>query len=445
MDLEPWLLRAAAQRPHHPALITPTESLTYAELLAQARAVASTLRTAGIEGGDRIGIALPPGAPFLVALHATFLLGAAAVPIDLRLGESERAKRVEGARLVVEEEIAGEPPPGWAALARIGPNAVATVIHTSGTTASPKPVELTYGNWLANALGSALALGLDPHERWLCTLPLSHVGGLSILIRSAIYGTTVVLHERFDADAVATAISEKSVTLISLVPTTLERLLDAGLEAPPSLRVALVGGGPLTPALATRAREAGIPVAQTYGMTEACSQVATSTPGEPETAGRPLLGTTVEIAPDGEILVAGPTVAPGAKAQDGWLHTGDLGALDDRGRLTVTGRKADTIVTGGENVAPAEVEAVLLAHPAVADAGVYGTPDGEWGEMLVAAVVLRAPQAAGEEELRAHVAAHLARFKVPKRIALAERLPRTAAGKLLRRELREIGWPADER
>jgi O-succinylbenzoic acid--CoA ligase len=220
--------------------------------------------------------------------------------------------------------------------------------------------------------------------------------------------------------------------VISLVPTTLERLLDLGLEAP-ELRVALVGGGPLAPSLAARAKRAGIPVAQTYGMTEACSQVATSLPGDPETAGRPLLGTTVEIAPDGEILVSGPTVAPTEIAEDGWLHTGDVGSLDDRGRLVVTGRKADTIVTGGENVAPAEVEAALLTHPAVADAGVHGEPDGEWGEVLLATVVLRG--AATQEELRAHVATQLARFKVPKRISFTDRLPRTASGKLLRREL----------
>jgi O-succinylbenzoic acid--CoA ligase len=326
------------------------------------------------------------------------------------------------------------------------PNTVATVIHTSGTTAAPKPVELTVGNWTWNALGSALALGLDPGERWLCTLPLSHVGGLSILIRSAIYGTTVVLHERFEAEAVRTAIIAGGVTVVSLVPTMLERLLDAGLERPRTLRVALVGGGPLPPALAERARKAGVPVAQTYGMTEACSQVATSAIGEPETAGRPLLGMRIEIARAaqasgcepvvGEILVQGPTLAPGAQSPDGWLHTGDLGTLDARGRLTVTGRKADTIVTGGENVAPAEVEAVLLRHPAVADAGVYGRPHPEWGEAVVASVVLRDGAAIDVEELRAHVAVHLARFKVPKEIGVVARLPRTPSGKLLRRELR---------
>jgi o-succinylbenzoate---CoA ligase len=435
MEIDAWLPRAAAQRPEHPALVAADETLTYAELHARARDAAAALAARGVERGNRVAVALPPGVPFVVAVHATLLLGAAVVPIDVRLAERERSERATGAATVVDEPL-GDGHAGSAQLVeRLDPGATVTVVHTSGTAAAPRPVTLTTANWLANALGSALALGLDAQERWLCTLPLSHVGGLAILIRSAIYGTTVVLHERFDATAAARALAYEEVTLVSLVPTTLQRLLDAGLRSPPALRCALVGGGPLAPALAAHAQDAGIPVAQTYGLTEACSQVTTSRPGEPQTAGHALLGAAVRIAQDGEILVAGPTVAPGAAAADGWLHTGDLGTLDARGRLTVTGRKGDTIVTGGENVAPAEVEAVLLAHPAVADAGVHARPDAEWGEAVVATVVLHDGSRAVAEELRAHVAAHLARFKVPKQIAFAASLPRTPSGKLRRREL----------
>ena len=438
MDLDPWLPRAAALRPDHPAVIdVDGASTTYAHLHAQALDAAAVLQALGIEGGDRVALALPAGAPFLVALHATLMLGAAVVPIDLRLGAGEQEQRTTGAKAIVREPLRRAGETDARTLDRLDPDAPATLIHTSGTTADPKPVALTVGNWTWNALGSAVALGLDPRDRWLCTLPLSHVGGLAILIRSAIYGTTVVLHERFDTETVLTAIERDQVTLVSLVPTTLERLLDAGLKAPNPLRVALIGGGPLPPVLAAQSQEAGIPVAQTYGMTEACSQVTTSLPGEPETAGRPLVGQRLAIADDDEILVAGPTVAPGAADADGWLHTGDCGTLDAQGRLIVTGRKADTIVSGGENVAPAEVEAALLAHPAVADAGVYGRPDPQWGEAVVATVVLHDGSHAEAEELRAHVASQLARFKVPKEIVFAPRLPRTASGKLLRRELQQ--------
>jgi len=441
MDFDAWLPRAAALRPDRPALVAGDGAVTtYAELHAAARRTAAALAAAGVGEGDRVAVSLPAGRAHVATLHAVLGLGATLVPVDPRLAAQERAQRAAGARLVVAEPL--DPGPGAAERplrARLDPGAVATVMHTSGTTAAPKPVALTVANWQWNALGSALALGLDADERWLCTLPLSHVGGLSILIRSAIYGTTVVLHERFDAAAVAGALAEQGVTLVSLVATTLRRTLDAGLDRPPRLRCALIGGGPLAPALAARAAAAGVPAAQTYGMTESCSQATTSLPGEPETAGRALVGQRVAVADDGEILLRGETVARGALAPDGWLHTGDLGALDERGRLLVTGRKADTIVSGGENVAPQEVEAALLAHPAVADAGVHGRPDPEWGEAVVATVVARDGHLPGDAlaaELRAHVAARLARFKVPKQVAFAAELPRTASGKLLRRQLR---------
>jgi len=290
-------------------------------------------------------------------------------------------------------------------------------------------VELTYRNFLASALGSAVALGLDPAERWLCPMPLTHVGGLSIPIRSAIYATTAVVHGRFDTEAVLSELMDpgRRITIASLVPTMLARLLDAGLERPPTLRWALLGGGPIAPALVARAEAAGVAVAATYGMTEACSQIATF--------GWPLPGVELRIAEDGEVIVRGPIVSAGTVARDGWLRTGDLGRFDDRGRLVITGRKADTIVTGGENVAPAEVEAALMEHPAVADAAVHPRAHPEWGEAVVATVVLRDGGVAAPEELRAHCAARLAGFKVPKVVEFADELPRTASGKLLRRQL----------
>jgi O-succinylbenzoic acid--CoA ligase len=400
-------------RPEVLAVETADGGLTYAELLARARAGAAQLRA---RRGDRVAILLPPGLDFAVALHACLLAGAAALPVDLRLGESERAVQLAEAGAVIDAPLGGHgdfagghvPDAGDAAL----------VVHTSGTTGTPRPVTLTLGNILANTLGCAVALGHDRAERWLCPLPLSHVGGLMVLLRSAIAGTTAVL----DGPA------RDDVTVASLVPTQLGRLLEAGTPPPERLRVVLLGGAPADPTLLTRARDAGWPVAPSYGLTQTCSAAAIADPGDTETSGKPLPGLRISIAPDGEILVEGPTVAGGQP-----LRTGDLGRLDEQGRLIVSGRKADTIVTGGENVMPAEVEAALLEHPAVAEAGVYGRADPEWGEAVTAAVVLRAP--ADAAELRAHCAARLAGFKVPKRIEIREALPRNASGKLLRRAL----------
>jgi O-succinylbenzoic acid--CoA ligase len=391
-----------------------------------------------------VAIALPAGLDFAAVLHGCLLVGAVAVPLDLRLATAERKKIEASAAVVVDE-----PPPASGRAEEMPRqlthdlDATAVVIHTSGTTASPRPVELSYGNLLWSALGSAVALGLGPNERWLCTLPLSHVGGLSILIRSCIYGSTAIVHERFETERALDAIEHEHVTLVSVVATTLTRLLDAGLRDPPRLRAALAGGGPVPASLLERAARAGVPVSLTYGLTETSSQVTTTPAAEIVRAwsaprGGALFCTRVATAEDGEILVKGPTVARSAACDEhGWLHTGDLGALDARGRLGVTGRKADTIISGGENVAPAEVEAVLEAHPAIGEAAVIGRADERWGEAVTAIVVGRPGVAApAEEELRAHCASSLAPYKVPKAFVLrGEPLPRTPSGKLLRREL----------
>jgi o-succinylbenzoate---CoA ligase len=420
--MQPWVQTAAARRPDRVALETPEGVVTYSELADAALRAASALPSA------RVAVALPPGLEFVIALHACLVAGAAIVPIDLRLSAAEQEQRRAGAELVVTgalpRGLTGQPANQDAE--KGSADRTVAVVHTSGTTAAPRPVSLTARNFLASALGSAVALGLDQDERWLCPMPLTHVGGLSIPIRSAIYATTAVLQGRFDTDAVLGELMDpdRRITLVSLVPTMLARLLDAGLHNPPTLRWALLGGGPIAPALLARAQDAGVPVAPTYGMTEACSQIATF--------GWPLPGvelTTVE----GELHVRGPIVSPGARDEDGWLHTGDLADFDDRGRLRITGRASDTIITGGENVAPTEVEDVLLEHPAVRDAAVHARPDPEWGERIVATVV--AANGVTPGDLQAHCAARLARFKVPKEIHFAQELPRTASGKLLRREL----------
>ncbi len=333
-----WLERAAARRPGHPAIVADGATLTYAQLLERAQG-AEPLET----------LTHAPGLDFAVRLHALLLAG--------------------------------------------GP----LVVHTSGSTGEPKPVTLSAGNILHSALGTAAMLGIHADDRWLCPLPLHHVGGLMVLLRSVIYATTAVIGAH-----------DPEATLASFVPTQLARGQDAGM---PRLRAILLGGGPIAP----EQRRAG--VIETYGMTETTSMAALD--------GFPLPGVDITIADDGEILVSGPIVAGG-----GTHHSGDLGRIVD-GRLIVTGRKSDTIVTGGENVAPAEVEGVLIAHPGVEDAAVVGRPDPEWGEALVALVV----GDAGAEELRAYCRERLAPFKVPKRFERVESLPRTASGKLLRSQL----------
>jgi O-succinylbenzoic acid--CoA ligase len=399
--------------------------LEAAAVLQTAAIKARQLAGLGVRAGDRVAVALPPSPEFAALLHAMPLLGSVLVPVNTRDPQwTPDADILVDAPLSGPEAdtpLRGEPDPGstW------------VILHTSGTTAAPKPVALTYGNFRASAEAAASNVPLGPADRWLCVMPLFHVGGLSILTRSAFAGSSVILHDRFDVDAFADSLESGEATVMSVVPTMLRRLQARGLSGAPALRAALVGGGPVPRDLLEWGAQAGLPLLQTYGMTETCSQIATAPAGS--AAARPLPGVQLRIGPDGEILVRGPMVSPGALAADGWLHTGDRGRLDDDGSLHLSGRIKDTIVTGGENVAAAEVEEALVSHPAVADAAVVGRPDPEWGEAVAAFVVL--DREATDAELAAHVRERLAGYKVPRTITRVEDLPRTASGKLLKGRL----------
>ncbi len=441
MHLDNWLSQRAATCPDRSALVAAGTELSYAELEREATATARRLAARGARRGATVAIELAPGVEYVVLLHALMKLGAIAYPVNSRLAAAERAAEFERARPALT--LTANPDLGTteADLPLLGEHdldALHCRILTSGTSGRPRPVGLTYGNHLWSAVGSAFNLGVEPTDRWLCCLPLSHVGGLSIVMRSVIYGTTAVVHEDFDVDRVAASLEGDGVTLISLVATQLIRLLEADVDLLP-LRAVLIGGGPVPAEVLAEAIGRGATVVQTYGLTEAASQVTTLSPAEARpklgSAGRPLLTTHLRIQ-DGEILVQGPTVAPGTADEDGWLHTGDLGRIDEDGFLYVEGRLGDVIVSGGENVVPAEIEEVLLRHPEVADAAAVGRADAEWQEAVTAVVVLREGAGVSAEELRSHCAAELAGYKVPKRVEFVSELPRTASGKLMRGALR---------
>jgi O-succinylbenzoic acid--CoA ligase len=336
----------------------------------------------------------------------------------------------------------------------------AVIIGTSGTTGRTKGAVLTWGAITASA--EAWNWFLPPAAGWLSSLSIAHVGGLGIVWRAALAGVPVVVPG--SADLVA-QIATPGVSHVSLVAAQLARLLDETENAPPpeGLRAVLLGGGPIPPGLVLRALAAGWPVVPTYGMTETASGVTALPTAEaaarPVSAGRPLAGTKIriaEVSPDGvgEIEVRGPSMFTGyygksaesaaALASDGWFRTGDLGSLDAEGYLTVSDRRLDLIISGGENIYPAEVEAVLLGHPGVADAGVFGRLDRRWGAAPVAALVLRDGAKPSDDELRSFCADRLARFKVPAAFLRVAALPRIGAGKLDRRALREMMTTAPE-
>jgi o-succinylbenzoate---CoA ligase len=439
--LDNWLAQRALTSPDRAALVASGTALTYSELEREATAAARRLAARGVRRDGSVVLELLGGVDHAIVLHALMKLGAVVHPLGARLAPAEQEaeiERIKPALVVAGPEDAAGPEADLPLLGEHDLSAIHCRLMTSGTSGRARTVGLTYGNHLWSAVGSAFKIGVDPADRWLCCLPLHHVGGLSILMRSVIYGTGVVVHDGFDVDRVAESLDSDGVTLVSLVPTMLVRLLDAGVElsAP---RVILLGGGPVPVEVIEEATGRGAKVVQTYGLTEAASQVTTLEPQEAHrklgSAGRPLLTTHLRIQ-EGEILVQGPTVGPGLADEDGWLHTGDLGRIDDEGFLYVEDRLDDVIVTGGENVVPSEVEDVLLRHPGVAEAAAVARPDPEWQQAVTAVVVLRDGARASADELRRHCASSLAGHKVPKRVEFAPELPRTPSGKVLRRALR---------
>ena len=323
------------------------------------------------------------------------------------------------------------------------------IIYTSGTTGLPKGAMLTYGNHWWNAVGSGLNLGGHGGDVWLAAVPLFHVSGLSIVMRGLIHGFTVLLHERFDPVSVNRAIDDEGVTLLSVVSTMLGRMLQerAGRRYPSSLRAVLVGGGPVSEPLLNEAIGHGLHVLQTYGMTETASQAATLPPQDAlrklGSAGKPLFHVEMRVdAPEGEvgeILVRGPSVSPGyygrpdeslASRRNGWFCTGDLGFFDDDGYLYVVDRRTDLIISGGENVYPAEVEKLLHSHPAVLEAGVTPKADAKWGQVPVAFVVTKAePTDELAAELIEFCRCNLASYKAPAEVRFVAELPRTPQAK----------------
>jgi O-succinylbenzoic acid--CoA ligase len=323
------------------------------------------------------------------------------------------------------------------------------VLWTSGTSGRPRGVSLTAANLAASAEASRERLGLGPDDRWYLGLSCAHVGGLALVVRAAALGATVVTRGMFSAEVLSALIDEGRVTHASLVPTMLIRVLDARADRPPpaSLRCVLVGGARTPGSLVERALAAGFPVALTYGMTEACSQVATATPDlvrrKPDTVGPPLSGVELRVDGAGEVLVRGPAVAARYVGTDepltdaaGWLHTGDVGQLDGDGHLRVTGRRTDRIVTGGVNVDPAEVEDVLRGHPGLDDVSVVGLPDPVWGEVVAVAAVRRPGLYPDPAELELLARERLTSSKIPRRILFLDELPRNANGKVDRDALR---------
>ncbi|MGJ7920334.1 o-succinylbenzoate--CoA ligase [Neobacillus sp. LXY-4] len=482
-----WLTKRAFLTPSRPAVIFDDVTFSFQEVYEKVLITSGQLASVSIKKGQFVGVLLKNHLDTVVILYALQMLRATAVILNNRLSDEEIAWQLHDSKstaLISEEsfsstiaslqakqplysiwtkqQIFSMEPVTFPIRDEYNLEDICTIMYTSGTTGFPKGVIQTYDNHWWSAIGSALNLGLNDDDCWLCTVPLFHISGYSILMRSLVYGIPIVLHQGFDERRVLTDIQKHKVTIMSVVTTMLTRMVNelGNNRIPAHFRCMLLGGGPAPLSLLEDCAKIGIPVFQTYGMTETSSQIVTLLPenslNKLGSAGKPLFPAQLkivdadglELAPvqEGEIIVKGPNVTQGylyretenaIKIRNGWLHTGDIGYVDEDGFLYVLDRRADLIISGGENIYPAEIEGVLLLHEGIVDAGVIGIEDEQWGQVPVAFVVAKELIELSEADIISFCQHKLAKYKVPKKIIFIDELPRNAANKLLRRNLRD--------
>ncbi|MFH1680934.1 MAG: fatty acid--CoA ligase family protein [Candidatus Eisenbacteria bacterium] len=453
-------LRAAREAPGRTAVVADSAAWSFAEFLPFVNGALRHLANLGLRPGDGRLVALDalPRKETLAFLYALMEWGIPFVPIREGLTAREQREVLGrcGPSFLLDDPLPAtretgspfgppEPPPQ--------DDRPLAILHTSGTSGRSKGVVLSRAAFVASAGASAANLGWEERDRWAIALPLAHVGGLSIVTRCLLARRTVVLAGPFGAERLARVVARERVTLLSAVPAMIRRLLDLepAWRPPPFLRAVLAGGGPLSPALLEEAWTRGIPLLPSYGLTETCSQIAAWPYGTrpPAPVAKALPGAEMRVR-DGRLHVRGPMLLtsyfppdsyPPPILEDGWFDTGDLGTIDDDGLVSVIGRADETVVTGGENVSPREVEEQLERFAGVRAACVFGLRDETWGEVLAAALVLEEGSSLDPDALAAHLAETLAPHKRPRKIACVASLPLTTSGKIDREAVRSLASP----
>lgn len=493
-----WLRRWATYTPEKTALVDTATGvrLSYKAFHDRANRLASTLRSRfHIAKGDRVAVLAHNSPATLELLFALGKLGAIMVPLNFRLSVVELAVQVQDCQpkllffgpdfaKPVQALVAEAPVPhlvpyvaeagGFEALVAEGSEAPVEeevglddpwiVLYTSGTTGKSKGCILTHGTVTWNAVNTQVGWDLHHDDVTLTHTPFFHTGGLNVLTTPLFHrGGTVVLMRQFDAAASLELIAKERVTVVFAVPTMFQMMLDApnfGAADFSSIRFFVTGGAPCPVPLIEAYAAKGLTFKQGYGLTEAGPNCFTldgrDAVRKAGSVGFPNMHLDVQVVDDegvvvphgevGELWIRGPHVTPGywknpeataAALQGGWLRTGDCVKQDEEGYYYIVDRKKDMYISGGENVYPAEIEAVLHAHPGIAEAAVIGIPDPKWGEVGLAVVALREAGSLGEAEVFEHLKARLAKYKIPKRVAFMEALPRNPTGKVLKPELRK--------
>ncbi|CAM4237840.1 o-succinylbenzoate--CoA ligase [Lederbergia lenta] len=478
-----WLMQRAYLTPSRIGLVFREQSWTFAHMKECVFNFAGKLSSLSIAEGMRVGILMKNSPETIWAIHALQQLGAEIVFLNHRLTSEEITFQLEdseasiliyhsdfndiahqihgdykGISIYSQVEIEQCTVKKFANVNEFQLKKTCSIMYTSGTTGKPKGVLQTYGNHWWSATGSALNLGLHSDDSWLCAVPLFHISGLSILMRSIIYGMPVYLMEQFDEQKANALLQSGKITIMSVVSAMLNRMLNLLNDEKyhENFRCMLLGGGAARLHQLEQCRDKGIPVFQTYGMTETSSQIVTLSPEDSllklGSAGKPLFPSQLKILTEtdrnavageaGEIIVKGPNVTQGYINRieandkafvDGWFRTGDIGYVDKEGFLYVLDRRSDLIISGGENIYPAEIEEVILEMDEIKEAGVIGVEDAIWGKVPYAFIV--SDRRLEEVDVLNYCRTKLAAYKLPKRVIQIEAIPRNGANKVMRRHL----------
>lgn len=468
METQNWLLKQAATQPNQIAIDDGNERLSFAELKKQVEVVVGKIDH--LNPGSRVGLLATNTLMSYKLALAIMCSGRTIVWLNWRLAGEELERQIKDSGLqlcLVENSLwrSGMTNPFKSYSAFLITNAdpgelipvfksdwVASIMYTSGTTGKPKGVLQTFGNHFYSAVSSALNLGLSSADKWLCVAPIFHISGFSIIMRGLIYGMTVRLVEKFRAEEIERILANETVTIMSVVPFMLKKLIQqqnkTNTHYNSAFRCMLLGGGTIDRETLEICLQRSIPVVQCYGMTETCSQIVALRSVDAllklGSVGQPLFSTQLKLSKDGEILLKTPTLTPGylnlpdklpSKMIDGWYRTGDIGHLDKEGYLYIDGRADEMLISGGENIFPQEVEQVYQRYPQINEVAVVGQNDSVWGQVPVAFVV--SDRRLSTTKLMNYGYEHLARYKVPQHYIFVSELPKNASGKIRRSMLRE--------
>ena len=468
METQNWLLKQAATLPNQIAIDDGNERLSFAELKKQVEVLVGKIDH--LNPGSRVGLLATNTLMSYKLALAIMCSGRTIVWLNWRLAGEELERQIKDSGLqlcLVENSLwrSGMTNPFKSYSAFLITNAdpgelipvfksdwVASIMYTSGTTGKPKGVLQTFGNHFYSAVSSALNLGLSSADKWLCVAPIFHISGFSIIMRGLIYGMTVRLVEKFRAEEIERILANEAVTIMSVVPFMLKKLIQqqnkTNIHYNSAFRCMLLGGGTIDRETLEICLQRSIPVVQCYGMTETCSQIIALRSADAllklGSVGQPLFSTQLKLSKDGEILLKTPALTPGylnlpdklpSKMIDGWYRTGDIGHLDKEGYLYIDGRADEMLISGGENIFPQEVEQVYQRYPQINEVAVVGQNDSVWGQVPVAFVV--SDRRLSTTKLMNYGYEHLARYKVPQHYIFVSELPKNASGKIRRFMLRE--------